>query len=568
MARSAHLGFLLVACFALLLVPACGGGGGGSSPAAVPPAVSSITPTAGFQTGGTLVTVTGSGFAAGVDSVVIGGAPTTGLVVVNDTTLTCTTGANGSSGPSNVVVTGPGGVANLPDAFRYVSFPPATDPLGDQQVDTDATASLGEAPIVLCEGQNIYVAWIEDRGSGSMLFFNRSVDGGASFEPLDTTVSTAGNVPVGVRMFANGNTIYVVWVETTGTVRTVMNASSDGGVTWLANDVTVSQTAASTAQGFWHGACLSGDTLTVVWPSGSNLYAQQTSDFGSTWLANDVQITDAGAAPSGRPALCCSGSTVHLIWLDNRNAAMSGLDLYYDRSTDGGATWGADTRIDNGPALSGVGPAEICCSGNQVHAVWLDFRTTTHSEVYVNSSTDAGLTWNANDVQASDNPASFGASSLGVCCDGPLVAVTWMDSRAGATEPYVATSTDGGTTFPNHARLNTGSAAGTTNATQLLLENHQRNSRICCSGNIVHVCWTDNRTAGQTDVFLNTSTDGGMTWLSNDVRLDTDAPNPGSTVAGPPGICCRGPLAYIVWRDDRNNVGSGTGDIAFQRTVE
>jgi len=569
MARSMHLGCLMVACFALLLMPACGGGGGGSSSAAVPPAVSTIAPTAGFQTGGTLVTITGSGFAAGVDSVVIGGAPTTNLVIVNDTTLTCTTGANGSSGASDVVVTGPGGAGSLAGAFRYVSFPPATDPLGDQQIDTDATAYPGEAPIVLCEGSNVYVAWIENRGSSNALYFNRSVDGGASFDPMDTTVSSAGSAPVGVRMFVNGSAIYMVWVETGGGgARVAMNASNDGGVTWLANDVTVSQTAGSTPQTFWHAACLSGNTLTIVWPSSTHLYAQRTSDFGTTWLANDVQVTDAGSFHSGRPALCCSGDTIHLTWQENRNTAMSSSDIYYDRSTDGGATWGADTRIDRGPALSSVSTPEICCSGDRVHAAWLDFRSTTHNEVYVNSSSDGGVTWNANDVRASDNPASFNAASHGVCCDGPLVGVTWMDGRAGASEPYVATSTDDGTTFPNHARLNTGSPAGTTNATLFLIDSQQRNTQLCCSGNIIHVCWTDNRTAGQTDVFLNTSTDGGVTWLTNDVRIDTDAPNPGSTVSGAPGICCNGPLTYIVWRDDRNDVGGSTGDVAFQRTVE
>jgi IPT/TIG domain len=96
------------------------------SPAA-PPAVGSISPTSGPVAGGTAVTVTGVGF-TGATAVVFGALPGTGLVVVNDTTLTVTS-PPGALGTVHVRVTGPTGtsaVTSPDDEFTYVAVPVVT----------------------------------------------------------------------------------------------------------------------------------------------------------------------------------------------------------------------------------------------------------------------------------------------------------------------------------------------------------------------------------------------------------------------------------------------------------
>jgi hypothetical protein len=60
-----------------------------------PPVVSSITPTAGALAGGTNVTITGLGFTAGA-FVTIGGSTCSSVNVIDATSLSCTTGANGA----------------------------------------------------------------------------------------------------------------------------------------------------------------------------------------------------------------------------------------------------------------------------------------------------------------------------------------------------------------------------------------------------------------------------------------------------------------------------------------
>src|SRR6185369_14511474 len=71
--------------------------------AAAAPTVSAISPTSGSTSGGTSVTVTGTGFSAGA-TVSLGGTSATNVTVVSSTSITATTPAH-AAGAVNVVVT-------------------------------------------------------------------------------------------------------------------------------------------------------------------------------------------------------------------------------------------------------------------------------------------------------------------------------------------------------------------------------------------------------------------------------------------------------------------------------
>jgi hypothetical protein len=75
-------------------------GSSGSNPA---PTVSSISPTSGSGSGGTVVTITGTGFLSGA-TVSLGGTAATGVNVASSTSITATSAAH-SAGSVNVVVT-------------------------------------------------------------------------------------------------------------------------------------------------------------------------------------------------------------------------------------------------------------------------------------------------------------------------------------------------------------------------------------------------------------------------------------------------------------------------------
>ena len=80
-------------------------GGGVSIAQASSPTVTSVSPSSGLNTGGTPVTITGSGFVSGA-TVSVGGVTCTSPVFVSATSLTCTTGAH-AAGVVDIVVTNP-----------------------------------------------------------------------------------------------------------------------------------------------------------------------------------------------------------------------------------------------------------------------------------------------------------------------------------------------------------------------------------------------------------------------------------------------------------------------------
>ena len=104
------------------------------------PSVSAISPANGSTAGGTTVTITGTNF-TGATVVNIGGAPTTGMVVLSPTSITAITGAR-APGVVSVDVTTPGGT-NTPNAlYTYLGPGPGTvDALNLNIVGTQVYAS-------------------------------------------------------------------------------------------------------------------------------------------------------------------------------------------------------------------------------------------------------------------------------------------------------------------------------------------------------------------------------------------------------------------------------------------
>ena len=91
------------------------------------PTVTNISPTSGPTTGGTAVTITGTGFQSGA-SVTLGGAAATNVVVVSATQITATTPAHAAGAVNVVVANSDGQSGALANAFTYTQPPPAPAP--------------------------------------------------------------------------------------------------------------------------------------------------------------------------------------------------------------------------------------------------------------------------------------------------------------------------------------------------------------------------------------------------------------------------------------------------------
>lgn len=109
----------------------------GPNALAVPPVIDSLTPTNGPETGGTLVTITGSGF-TGATGVTFDGTPGAGFSVANDTTITVASPAH-TQGPVDVEVQHPIG-DSAPATFTYLPLPIITSVMPGNGPESGGTA--------------------------------------------------------------------------------------------------------------------------------------------------------------------------------------------------------------------------------------------------------------------------------------------------------------------------------------------------------------------------------------------------------------------------------------------
>jgi hypothetical protein len=112
-----------------------------SSQGAVTPSISAVSPDTGPTSGGTTVTITGTGFVAGATVMIgqgngpaTGAIPATNVDVVSPTEISATTGGGAKAGTWSLFVTTPGGTSatNGGDNFSYTVAPavPPVIPLG------------------------------------------------------------------------------------------------------------------------------------------------------------------------------------------------------------------------------------------------------------------------------------------------------------------------------------------------------------------------------------------------------------------------------------------------------
>jgi hypothetical protein len=109
-----------------------------------PPTIATVTPAEGTPLGGTMVTITGSGFEfnfPGPNTVNFGGFPATDVTVVDDGTITCKTPVQ--SGTVDVSVSNANGTAVKPAGFFFYPTPTVT------AISPDTGTSEGGDPVTI-----------------------------------------------------------------------------------------------------------------------------------------------------------------------------------------------------------------------------------------------------------------------------------------------------------------------------------------------------------------------------------------------------------------------------------
>jgi len=221
------------------------------------------------------------------------------------------------------------------------------------------------------------------------------------------------------------------------------------------------------------------------------IYYKRSSNSGTSWSANTRLTWNTG--DSFVPSITVDSSNrVHVAWYDN---SPGNNEIFYKRSTDGGATWSALQRLTWNSGDSDL-PSIATDISNRVHVAWYE-RNSLDNEIFYKRSTDGGVTWLGTTRLTWSGGLTFTPS---IATDsGKVVHVVWHHYASTDFEIYYKRSTDGGATWSGITRLtwNTGDSIGASVAVD-------SNKRI-------HVAW-DYGAPGLRNVYYKRSTDGGYSW--------------------------------------------------------
>jgi len=340
----------------------------------------------------------------------------------------------------------------------------------------------GVPNLAIDSSNTIHVVWEDDISGNREIYYTRSTDEGITWSAAQRLTWNSGECRFPAIAIDGSDTIHVVWEDDTpGNHDIYYTRSADKGLTWSAAQRLTWNSGGS------YNANLAIDgsgTIHVVWdddtPGNFEIYYRRSSDGGATWSAAKRLTWNSGE--SRFPAIAIDGSgTIHIVWDDNTPGS---AEIYYKGSTDGGSTWSPAKRLTwtSGGSYDAVLAIE---SSNTIHVVWFDF-TPGNVELYYKRSSDGGATWSAASRLTSNSGGSYCPA---IARDGSdAIHVVWEDQTPGFSEIYYKKSTDGGTTWSQDNRLtwNSGTSADPVIAID--------------TNSIIHVVWFDH-TPGNPEIY-------------------------------------------------------------------
>ena len=281
---------------------------------------------------------------------------------------------------------------------------------------------------------NVYVAWIKDRGFGMPLpwgdiYFSYSTDNGATFSApviINEVQHDMANMPVPA--VASDGTVYVSWLNynvlTGGLGDIYLDVSTNGGVSWAADihviPVNLPPLSLTTGTGLTDVVSKGAPVLKVSPTNPQELYITyaedpdgggadeadimfiRSVDGGASWSTpvrvnddttlNDQHLPWMDVKPDG---------TIDIGWYDRRNDPNDKLwDVYVARSTDGGNTWSTNVQITDQNFASPTNPwgtpwmgeyLGLAVDNSHAYIVFCSSITDTFGDVYYDNIANSNL---------------------------------------------------------------------------------------------------------------------------------------------------------------------------------
>lgn len=379
------------------------------------------------------------------------------------------------------------------------------------QVSADMNAT-GEPQVAVASNGNVYAVWSDQAsactasGCNKDVFFSHSVTGGTFSAPVNLSNSgTAGNPQLAI---GTDGSINVAWGG--GGVLDFTH-SVDGGATFSSplNIAGVTNPSlAFTAAGYHALVVDASNNISVVWSdtNSSQVYFARSTNAGVSF-SSPLNISNYSSGASS-PTLAVDPTGIDVVW-QGSVAGHNPNDLFFTRSSDGGASFSVAKDISNATAGAYFEQIGIEPSGD-IDVAWnsncpsLSFCKVVSSDVFFARSTDHGSTFSA-PIQISNTQGQVAISRVLLAIDGSgNVNLAWPEVTGGNNAAFFS-------------RMNAGLSQFSP-PTQIASE-FPAVIAVDASGNI-------SVAAASTDVYVLRSTDSGATFSSTNITNGGAGNNP------------------------------------------
>jgi len=315
------------------------------------------------------------------------------------------------------------------------------------------------------------------------------------------------------------------------------------------------------------GFCTDGNgNIYILWKNETGLLFKRSHNSGQTWQDDQLVIDQAGIEGDiyASWTACDDKNNVYLIY-GIEKPDMDILSVYFIKSTDKGETWSDSPTFlqdlnyipaDFGGSIYIIPPGLRFSSNNNgnLYLMWNEYNVDDY-DIYLSYSSDYGENWNLSPIKVNSNNSMTHQWNFSIECNDLTNAyVIWGNGRDGADDIFLNKTDDGGETWlESDIRIDADSP----------WENASIGASLECDdlGN-VYVAWTDERHGieGRHSIFFNCSHDFGLTWKTEDIRIDK---NPEGGTAGYAASLSNDNTGsvYAIWADIRNSADSWYPDI-------
>ena len=273
---------------------------------------------------------------------------------------------------------------------------------------------------------------------------------------------------------------------------------------------------------------VSGTNAVAVWcqeyDGTFRVYSNYSTNGGATWHNAKIIEDNVGCVASG-VQVALSGSKAVAVWTQTIG---SYYQVHANYSTDGGATWHTDQKIDY-PAGSHSMGVQVAVSGTRVAVVWFhEYLGALH--VYFNSSQDAGKTWRNYPLQI-ETTTDYESQYPHVALSGAHIAVVWTRTDGSNKRVFYNASADGGITWHGYDILDDNAGYDV------------YAPKVAVSGTNAVAVWEQMSSTGNWRIYSSYSTDGGATWQADKLVADLGTANQNK-----PQVVISRTRVVAVWR--------------------